>query len=76
MANKFIATGFNINSELISKFFESIEGIEKHIEKIMNLKLFWNNYTTLSCDLEALDANLADNHLAAGCVIIRNSVKM
>ena len=56
-SDKFIAAGFDINSELISKFFESMEGIEKHIDNIMNLKPFWNNYTTLSWALEALDAN-------------------
>ena len=56
-SDKFIAGGFDINSELISKFFESMEGIEKHIDKIMNLKPFWNNYTTLSWALEALDAD-------------------
>ena len=56
-SDKFIAGGFDINSELISKFFESMEGIEKHIDKIMNLKPFWNNYTILSWALEALDAN-------------------
>ena len=56
-SDKFIATGFDINSELVSSFFENIEGIEKHIDKIMNLKPFWNNYTTLSWALEALDAN-------------------
>ena len=55
-SDKFIAAGLDINSELISIFFESMECIEKHIDKIMNLKPFWNNYTTLSWALEALDA--------------------
>ena len=56
-SDKFIAAGFDINSEFILKFFESMEGIEKHIEKIMNLTPFWNNYTTLSLAIEALDSN-------------------
>ena len=56
-ADKLIDVGFDINSELISKIFESMTGIEKHIDKIMNLKPFWNNYTTLGWALEALDAN-------------------
>ena len=56
-SDKFIAVGFDINSELISKFFESMDGIEKHIDKVMDLKPFWNNYTTLGWALEALDAN-------------------
>ena len=56
-SDKFIAGGFDINSVLILKFFENMEGIEKHIEKIMNLPPFWNNYTTLSWALEALDSN-------------------
>ena len=56
-SDKFIAAGFDINSEFILKFFESMEGIEKHIEKMMNLTPFWNNYTTLSWAIEALDSN-------------------
>ena len=56
-ADEFTAAGFDINSELISNFLESMERIEKHIDKVMNLKPFWNNYTTLSWALEALDAN-------------------
>ena len=56
-SDKFIAVGFDINSELISNFFESMDGIEKHIDKVMDLKPFWNNYTTLGWALEALDAN-------------------
>ena len=46
-----------INSELISNFFESIEGIEKYIGKIMNPRPSWNNYPIFSWALKALDAD-------------------
>ena len=56
-SDQFITAGFDINSEFITKIFESMTGIEKHIEAIMNLRPVGNKYTTLSWALEALDAN-------------------
>ena len=57
LSDKFIADGVAINSELISNFFESIEGIEKYIGKIMNPRPSWNNYPIFSWALKALDAD-------------------
>ena len=39
-SDKFIAAGFDINSELISKFFESMEGIVGELKIMLTRSLF------------------------------------
>lgn len=55
-ADKLIDVGFDVNSEVVDKFFTASSEIIKHIEKIMGIKPYWQNETTLSWALyEALD---------------------
>lgn len=55
-ADKLIDAGFDVNSEVIDKFFTASSEIITHIEKIMGIKPYWKNETTLSWALyEALD---------------------
>ena len=54
-ADKLIDVGFDVNSEVVDKFFTASSEIIKHIEKIMGIKPYWQNETTLSWALETLD---------------------
>lgn len=46
-ADKLIDVGFDVNSEVVDKFFTASSEIIKHIEKIMGIKPYWQNETTL-----------------------------
>ena len=72
-SDKFIAAGFDINSELISKFFESMDGIEKHIDK-GNIQRPRSVSNVFRCNFRSTQAPLSDYYRRIKmCLIEKNS---